>query len=124
MRKEAHNSRNSNSKPNEYIKDILDEKSIKFDREFNLGDYVYDFKIGNVLLEINPYATHNINWNPYGGKIISKEYHLLKTQYATSLGYRVINIWDWDDINLHWTDNTILIKTCLLSFIYIISFIL
>ena len=99
MRKEAHNSRNFSSKPNEYIKDILDTKSIKFDREFSLGNYVYDFKIGNVLLEINPYATHNVNWNPYGGKIMNKEYHFNKTLFAVNNGFRVINIWDWDNIN-------------------------
>ena len=99
MREEAHNSRNSNSKPNEYIKKILIANNINFEREIVIGNYVYDFKIRNILLEINPYSTHNINWNPYGGKIIDKDYHLLKTQSATSLGYRVINICDWDDIN-------------------------
>lgn len=99
MREEAHNSRNSNSKPNEYIKEILQSNNISFEREFVIGDYVYDFKIRNILLEINPYATHNINWNPYGGKIIDKEYHLLKTRHAVEHGYRVINIWDWDDID-------------------------
>ena len=42
---------------------------------------------------------HNINWNPYGGKIINKDYHYLKTLHASDKGFRVINIWDWDNID-------------------------
>ncbi len=99
MRSEPHNSRNSNSIPNESIKNILESKQIPYEREFVFGDYVYDFKIGNTLLEINPYATHNVNWNPYGGKLINKEYHYLKTSYAVDRGFRVINIWDWDNVD-------------------------
>lgn len=99
MREEAHNSRNSNSTPNEYVKNILESKQIQYEREFVMDNYIFDFKIGNTLLEVNPYATHNINWNPYGGKIINKDYHYLKTLHASDKGFRVINIWDWDDVD-------------------------
>lgn len=49
------------------------------------------------MIEVNPTATHNINWNPFGGKLISKNYHLNKTTEAARYGFRCIHVWDWDD---------------------------
>lgn len=98
MRKEAKNSRNFNSKPNEDFANILNSLNIDYDREFHINGKSYDFKIGNNLIEINPSPTHNINWNPYGGKIIEKNYHVDKTEIAKSHNYNIINVWDWDDI--------------------------
>lgn len=99
MRPEARNSKNYHSKPNENFSTLLQNHNICFEREFYLNGKSYDFKIDNTLIEINPSATHNINWNPYGGKIIDKLYHLDKTNLARKNGYEIINIWDWDDIN-------------------------
>lgn len=98
MRPEARNQRNCNSKPNEMFIKLLNEYNIQYEREFRIGDKSYDFKIDNYLIEVNPSATHNINWNPYGGKIMGCEYHFNKTELAKQNGYNVINIWDWDDI--------------------------
>lgn len=99
MRPEAKNSRNYNSKPNEDFANLLKQHDIQYEHEFYLNGKSYDFKIGSTLIEINPTATHNINWNPYGGKIISKLYHYEKTQLARENGYNIINVWDWDDVD-------------------------
>lgn len=100
MREQAHNSRNFNSKPNEYFANILKENNILFSREFACGKYTYDFKIDDTLIEINPSATHNINFNPFSkDKIISKNYHKEKSLNALKNGYRCIHIFDWDDID-------------------------
>lgn len=98
QRAEAHNSRNSLSKPNQFISSILDEMGISYEREFYLNGYTYDFKIGDVLLEINPSATHNINFNPFDKrKRLDKNYHKHKTLNANVRGYECIHIWSWDD---------------------------
>ena len=93
----AHNSRNSQSKPNEDFKNMLVENNIYYEKEKYLCGRLFDFFVNSVLIEINPYPTHNINWNPFGGKIIGRTYHYDKTVLARDNNYRVINIWDWDD---------------------------
>ena len=98
MRPEAKNSRNFNSKPNEEFKNLLEQNNIPYEREFKIDNRLYDFKVGDTLVEINPSPTHNINWNPYGGKIIDNMYHFTKTINGKSHGYNVINVWDWDDV--------------------------
>ena len=99
MRPEAKNSKNYHSKPNEFFVTLLQNANIDFEREFYLQGKSYDFKINNILIEINPSATHNVNWNPYGGKIINNLYHLEKTNLARKNGYEILNIWDWDDMD-------------------------
>ena len=97
MRKEAHNSNNINSNPNLYIRSLLDKYNINYDIEYPLSNYIYDFKVNNILIEVNPYATHNINWSPYKNVKISKNYHQEKTNAGKAAGFKVINIWDWDN---------------------------
>lgn len=58
----------------------------------------YDFKIDNVLIEINPWPFHNSTWNPIdSSNLLDKTYHYNKTKVAKEHGYRCLNIWDWDD---------------------------
>ena len=67
-----------NSKPNKNFSRILENNSIKYKREFVLGSYVYDFKnikIDDILIEINPSITYNINIAYRKGKIKGKDYH-------------------------------------------------
>ena len=98
MRKEAHNSKNYKSTPNEFFANLLKENNICFSREFTLGNYVYDFKVDNTLIEINPTSTHNINFNPFSkSKIIGTNYHKEKMLNAKENGYQCIFIFDWDD---------------------------
>ena len=103
MRKEAHHSKNMYSIKNEDFAKLLDQNNIKYEREYCINKYSYDFKIDNILVEINPTATHNINWNPYKKDSkeikIDKNYHLYKTKLAENNGFKCIHVWDWDNIN-------------------------
>lgn len=87
----------SNSKPNLAFVELLTENGIKFEREFPLENKSYDFKVGNVLVEIDPFATHNSTWGIKGGEPKSTLYHLEKTEVARNSGYQCIHVWDWDD---------------------------
>lgn len=90
------------SKPNLQFAELLIKSGIEIDRrEFPLGKYIYDFKVGKLLIEVNPAATHNINWSPFGeGTGLAKEYHQLKSLNAYEHGYRCIHIFDWTDLTL------------------------
>ena len=76
---------------------LLDDVGIVYEREFLLEKYSYDFKIGNTLIEINPTATHNTHFNPYGKNRIDVNYHRDKSKLAKDSGYHVIHVFDWDD---------------------------
>lgn len=78
---------------------LLDSNNIPYEREFLLQKYSYDFKVGNILIEINPTATHNTHFSPYGKCRIGKTYHKDKSKLAFDNGYHVIHIFDWDDID-------------------------
>lgn len=99
LRKEcrAGNSKN-NSKPNLTFAKLLDSASIKYEREFNIHNYCYDFKIGNKLIEIDPFATHNSTWGIFGNPI-PKDYHYNKSKLAEESGYQCLHIFDWEDCN-------------------------
>lgn len=67
------------------------------EKEFLLDPYVYDFKLGQTLVEIDPYPTHNSTWGIYGNpKAI--DYHRKKTLRALEEGYRCVHIFDWIDV--------------------------
>lgn len=78
---------------------LLDDNNISCEREFLLEKYSYDFKVGNTLIEINPTATHNTHFNPYGKNRIGVNYHRDKSTLAKDSGYNVIHVFDWDDID-------------------------
>lgn len=90
------NNKKNKSKGNDEFAKLLDVCEIEYEREFILGEYLYDFRIGNILVEISPSITHNStkglydNPKPYF-------YHQNKTLYALDNGYACINVWDWDD---------------------------
>lgn len=98
LRKEAHNSRNSNSTPNIEFANLLDKNNIKYEKEFYLEGYSYDFKVNDVLIDINPSATHNVNFNPFSKSCkIDKNYHKNKREVAIKNNYKVLFVFDWDD---------------------------
>ena len=93
-------SNGNNSGINKLFADILKQNNIDYSREFVLGTYSYDFKIGNILVELNPTITHfstDICIGHYKAK--SKDYHYNKSKFALDNGYRCICIWDWDNID-------------------------
>lgn len=89
---------NKNSGPNIEFKELLDDNNIEYIQEFYIGRKHYDFKVGNILIEINPTYTHN---STYGYRNLDDPlpptYHLEKSLLASVNGYRCIHIWDWDD---------------------------
>lgn len=89
----------NNSNPNRYFAKILENNGITYEREFHIENRSYDFKIGDILIEIDPTWTHNIYQLPFQHQGISKTYHKNKTELATKYNYRCIHVWDWDDIS-------------------------
>ena len=99
------NVHNPNSKPNDDFDALLTEAGIAHEREFPLEGYKYDFKVGDILIEINPSATHNSTFGIHG-KPKPKDYHMLKSEVAERHGYRCIHVFDWDD----WDKAAMLLK--------------
>ena len=100
------NARNGNGKlvsnVNRLFRNILLNSGINSDLEFRLGNRSYDLHIAgtNVLVEVNPTASHNSYINVYSGKVIEHpdvQYHINKSKLAESHGYRCVHVWDWDD---------------------------
>ena len=88
-----------NSSYNVAFEQLLIQNNISFEREVTVGRFIYDFKVNDYLIEINPAATHNITWSPYSDTGIDKKYHKNKSDNAVEHGYRCIHIWEWDDYN-------------------------
>jgi hypothetical protein len=88
-----------NSSANIEFEELLKENNISYEREFPIGSYSYDFKIGNYLIEIDPYATHNATWGIRGNPPKSSNYHKQKSGIAKEKGYFCIHKFDWDDAN-------------------------
>lgn len=91
--------RSNGSKDSSYnisFAQLLTDNNILFDREVTVGKYIYDFKVGNYLIEVNPSPTHNITWSPYSEQGIDKNYHKNKSKNAIDNGFRCIHVWDWD----------------------------
>lgn len=89
----------NDSSYNRFFAELLDSNNITYEREFLLQKYSYDFKVGNTLIEINPTATHNTYFSPYGKNRIDVNYHRDKSKLAKDSGYSVIHVFDWDDID-------------------------
>lgn len=86
----------SDSGPNLKFAKLLDNNSISYEREYPLGDYLYDFKIGKFLVEIDPTYTHNSFMGPFGGTGLSKEYHYSKSITSKENGFFCIHVFDWN----------------------------
>ena len=91
--------RGNDSSYNRSFAELLDDNGIKYEREFLLQKYSYDFKVGETLIEINPTATHNTLFSPYGKNRIDANYHRDKSKLAKDSGYDVIHVFDWDDVD-------------------------
>ena len=89
------------SKVNLKFQNKLTSYDISAESEFILENYSYDFKINDLLIEINPTYTHNSTTSAQIGKSKFKPkdmyYHYNKTKVARENGYKCIHIWDWDN---------------------------
>ena len=97
MRPEARGVSANDSKPNQAFAELLDKQNISYEREFPIKNRSYDFKVGNILIEVNPFPTHNSTWGIAKGEPTNPKYHFEKSQLAKQNGYRCIHVWDWDD---------------------------
>ena len=112
----------NDSKPNRVFAEMLDSNNITYGREFRCGKYSYDFKVDSTLIEINPTATHNTQFSPYGDNCIKDRcYHRDKSKLASENGYSVIHVFDWDDkdkiINLLKYRDTVYARNCDVRFV-------
>ena len=100
MRPECKMSFSNHSGPNKLFEELLQEAGIPYEREFPLQRYVFDFKVDNTLIEINPTATHNSLWNPFNPseRGLDLDYHQKKSDTAEKEGYRVIHIFEWESM--------------------------
>ena len=89
----------NDSVPNKRFASLLDANGIQYEREFHIKSYSYDFKIGKVLIEINPSYTHNVLVNPFGRDGLDKDYHYNKSHTAEENGCQCIHVFDWDDVD-------------------------
>lgn len=86
-----------NSKANLAFCELLTESGITFEQEFALDGKRFDFKVNDILVEINPTATHNSTWGIYSKEGLEKNYHKTKTSIANTNELRCIHVFDWDD---------------------------
>lgn len=86
------------SKINQSFLDMLDANNIEYSTEFPISRRSFDFKIGNILVEIDPTITHNAFKSIFPDiDPLSLTYHTDKTKLAEENGYRCIHVWDWDN---------------------------
>lgn len=86
----------NNSNLNQNFAKIFIGYNLDFEREFSLQDYVFDFKIGNYLIEIDPTITHNSTMSIFNRALPKdKYYHQNKSIVATNNGFFCVHIFDW-----------------------------
>lgn len=86
------------SGPNERFAKKLEALNIPYAREYCLDRKLFDFKVNDCLIEIDPSFTHNSTFTPFEyNKPLDKYYHASKTELANRYGMRCVHIFDWDD---------------------------
>lgn len=86
------------SKPNLLIAETLKSFGLDVELEYPLKGYSFDIKVGNTLIEVDPYAFHNVTWHPFNNPL-PRGYHLNKSRVGWDNGYNVIHVFDWDNID-------------------------
>lgn len=67
--------------------------------------FSYDLGYNNILIDINPWWSHNLTYayqyimkmSTTNNVKIAYDYHRQRQIYAQSCGYRLIQVWPWDD---------------------------
>lgn len=115
----------NNSKPNRVFSEKLNENNIEFSREFPINKNQFDFKVRDILIEIDPSITHNSTFSIYKTKVKDKNYHYNKSMLARENGYRCIHVFDWDDqdkiINLLKFRKTVFARKCTVKEVSIVD---
>lgn len=87
----------------ESLKAGLEDKfKLEFQEDFKFGGkYHADLKYGKLLLSLNKTADHSIDVDPSdGGPRVKRGYHQAKAMAARRNGYTLIQIYEWDDMNV------------------------
>lgn len=96
-------SRTTNNYTNSYYNikfvEFLKAKNIPFEQEFVIGMKRFDFKINNVLIEIDPISTHNLDGKGTIYGACGYYYHQNKSLLAIKNGYSIIHIYQWDSFD-------------------------
>lgn len=79
-----HNQLHNISIPEQIVNSILSELRIEYTHQFELGHYIYDFKVGQLLIEVQGEYWHK--------DTIAKD--SAKATYAANNGYEVLHIWE------------------------------
>lgn len=96
---------NTVSKLNRQWQQLLKEKfGVKFELEQVIGRYSYDLRYGNLLIDINPWISHNSTHSfAYMVKKsqkdhpVSSNYHVGRWKNAQEHGYTLLSYFDWYD---------------------------
>lgn len=83
---------------------LKESLGIEFELEKIVGDYSYDLAYKNILIDINPWITHNstMSYAFYTGRSainvpIPEDYHLKRWLNAKQHGYLLLSYFDWYD---------------------------
>ena len=63
--------------------------------EYYIPSYFYDFKVDNLLIELNPYFTHCSTQLFDSHICVDKYYHQNKTKIAQNEGFYCLHVFDW-----------------------------
>lgn len=98
---QLHRATAGSSKVELHFGKMLADMGIGYDVEVPVGGRYFDFRVGNTLVEINPWIWHNATFHPFSPDLsldcCRPDYHLSKTRIASDAGYRLIHVFDWDD---------------------------
>ena len=86
----------SSSNINAAFAERLAQAGLAYQAEFRVGNFRFDFKVADTLIEVNPWPFHNVLWSPVG-QPKDVMYHCNKSKAAQDAGFRCIHLWDWDD---------------------------
>jgi hypothetical protein len=88
----------NNSYYNNLFAKYLVEKNIQFEREFSINKKRYDFKIGNLLIEINPNRTHSLDGRDTMYKAVPFLYHQNKSLLALENNFLIVHLYQNNDM--------------------------
>lgn len=93
------------SKTNKDFYDKLKANNIDVEIEYIIGNFGFDLRVENILIEINPTYTHNSTFGAifakgFQTKPKSVDYHLHKSKLAKDNGFHCVHIFDWDNQDL------------------------
>ena len=91
--KDQKNNNTNNSYYNNLFTKHLTERNIPFEREFKINKKRFDFKIGDLLIEINPSRTHSLDGRDTQYGAISFLYHQNKSVLALNNNFSIVHLY-------------------------------